>query len=88
MRRCERILGWGCGALYESSRRTLDPLSINEKAGVDVDLASEKDVVELGGVDGWHERSKKRRKEEMTERREGAGEWIYIRSRGSGGGLE
>lgn len=42
----------GDSVLYEGSRRSLDPFSVDEKAGVDVDLAVEVVVAELRGVDG------------------------------------
>lgn len=44
----------GSSILDEGPRRSLDPFSIDEKTGVNVDLAFEVDVVELGGVDCRH----------------------------------
>jgi hypothetical protein len=46
--------GEGGGVLNEGSRGTLDPFSVDEKAGVDGRLACEEVVVKLGAVDGWH----------------------------------
>ena len=45
---------WG-SVLDKGSRGALDPLSIDEKAGVDGDLTLEGFVVELGSENGWHD---------------------------------
>ena len=43
----------GSSVLDECSGRTLNPFSV-ENTGIDIDLASEGVVAELGRVDGWH----------------------------------
>ena len=67
----------GGSILYEGSRRSLDPFSVDEKAGVDIDLALEVVVAELGGVDGWHNAGWEGRRK--FGRMRGTDEWVcYI----------
>ena len=67
----------GC-ALYEGSRRTVDPFSVDEKASVDGGLAGEGVIFELGGVYGWHIENKEERGRRGAGIMGDAGERIYL----------
>ena len=41
--------------LYEGPLGAVDPFPVDEEAGVDIDLATEEVVIELGGVDTRHD---------------------------------